>query len=177
MVGANGIRKMRRSRREEHERLPLKTTEMPISLLPSVAGGADSKNYSADLVTRAEPCIFDSSPDCSKCGDAESSAAHSICKIHVPNAGPPADLELQFKSGDVRRSRAVKFSPKWSATRWTYSRLMTEIFQSVRLVIWFSQGESRFIPALFYENKKTAVYAMSLAGRFRVCPKCDSERW
>jgi hypothetical protein len=35
-----------------------------------------STNYSADLATRVEPCIFGGNPDCSQCGCAISSGLH-----------------------------------------------------------------------------------------------------
>lgn len=37
-----------------------------------------SKNYSADLRTRVEPCVFGGHPDCSQCGCSASTAAHWI---------------------------------------------------------------------------------------------------
>lgn len=37
-----------------------------------------SINYSADLATRVEPCIFGGTPDCSQCGCAISVALHAI---------------------------------------------------------------------------------------------------
>jgi len=37
-----------------------------------------SVNYSADLATRVEPCIFGGAPDCSQCGCAISVALHAI---------------------------------------------------------------------------------------------------
>lgn len=37
-----------------------------------------SKNYSADLRTRVEPCVFGGNPDCSQCGCSASAAAHCI---------------------------------------------------------------------------------------------------
>lgn len=37
-----------------------------------------SKNYSADLKTRVEPCVFGGNPDCSQCGCSASAAAHCI---------------------------------------------------------------------------------------------------
>jgi MoaA/NifB/PqqE/SkfB family radical SAM enzyme len=37
-----------------------------------------SANYSADLETRVEPCVFGGSPDCSQCGCAASSGLHWI---------------------------------------------------------------------------------------------------
>jgi MoaA/NifB/PqqE/SkfB family radical SAM enzyme len=40
-----------------------------------------STNYTADLQTRVEPCIFGGAPDCSQCGCAISSGLHSLKKM------------------------------------------------------------------------------------------------
>lgn len=45
-----------------------------------------SANYSADLETRVEPCVFGGTPDCQECGCAASSGLHSIQFVKV--AGP-----------------------------------------------------------------------------------------
>jgi MoaA/NifB/PqqE/SkfB family radical SAM enzyme len=45
-----------------------------------------SANYSADLQTRVEPCVFGGNPDCSQCGCSISSALHWIQGVKV--AGP-----------------------------------------------------------------------------------------
>lgn len=45
-----------------------------------------SVNYSADLETRVEPCVFGGAPDCSQCGCAASSGLHWIRNEKV--AGP-----------------------------------------------------------------------------------------
>ncbi len=45
-----------------------------------------SKNYSADLKTHVEPCVFGGDPDCSQCGCSASAAAHWVSGIRV--AGP-----------------------------------------------------------------------------------------
>jgi hypothetical protein len=45
-----------------------------------------SANYSADLQSHVEPCIFGGSPDCSQCGCAISSGLHWIRTVRV--AGP-----------------------------------------------------------------------------------------
>jgi MoaA/NifB/PqqE/SkfB family radical SAM enzyme len=45
-----------------------------------------SKNYSADLTTRVEPCVFGGNPDCSQCGCSVSAAAHWISEYKL--AGP-----------------------------------------------------------------------------------------
>ncbi len=42
-----------------------------------------SVNYSADLKSRVEPCVFGGSPDCSQCGCAISSALHWIRTIRL----------------------------------------------------------------------------------------------
>jgi organic radical activating enzyme len=45
-----------------------------------------SANYSADLATRVEPCVFGGTPDCSQCGCAISSGLHWVRTIKL--AGP-----------------------------------------------------------------------------------------
>jgi organic radical activating enzyme len=45
-----------------------------------------SKNYSADLRTHVDPCVFGGDPDCSQCGCSVSAAAHWVSGIRV--AGP-----------------------------------------------------------------------------------------
>jgi organic radical activating enzyme len=45
-----------------------------------------SVNYSADLKSRVEPCIFGGTPDCSRCGCIASSGIHWLQQI--PLAGP-----------------------------------------------------------------------------------------
>lgn len=45
-----------------------------------------SVNYSADLKSRVEPCVFGGAPDCSQCGCSISSALHWIQKERI--AGP-----------------------------------------------------------------------------------------
>lgn len=56
-----------------------------------------SANYSADLRSRVEPCVFGGSPDCSQCGCSISSALHWIRTVRV--AGP---LKVDhFVSGSI----------------------------------------------------------------------------
>ena len=45
-----------------------------------------STNYSADLTTRVEPCIFGGTPDCNQCGCVISTGLHRVQKVRV--AGP-----------------------------------------------------------------------------------------
>jgi MoaA/NifB/PqqE/SkfB family radical SAM enzyme len=42
-----------------------------------------STNFSADLTTRVEPCIFGGAPDCSQCGCAISSGLHWLKEVRV----------------------------------------------------------------------------------------------
>ena len=42
-----------------------------------------SVNYTADLKTRVEPCIFGGEPDCSQCGCAISIALHGIQNLKL----------------------------------------------------------------------------------------------
>jgi MoaA/NifB/PqqE/SkfB family radical SAM enzyme len=45
-----------------------------------------SRNISADLKTRVEPCVFGGDPDCSQCGCSASAATHWISEMRL--AGP-----------------------------------------------------------------------------------------
>ena len=45
-----------------------------------------STNYSADLLTRVEPCVLGGSPDCSQCGCIASIGLHAVNSVRV--AGP-----------------------------------------------------------------------------------------
>jgi hypothetical protein len=45
-----------------------------------------SMNYSADLKTHVEPCVFGGNPDCSQCGCSISSALHWMRDVRI--AGP-----------------------------------------------------------------------------------------
>jgi hypothetical protein len=42
-----------------------------------------STNFSADLTTRVEPCIFGGTPDCSQCGCVASSGLHHVQRRKV----------------------------------------------------------------------------------------------
>src|ERR1700747_937928 len=76
-----------------------------------------SVNYSADLQSRVEPCVFGGTPDCSQCGCAISSALHWIKTIKV--AGPVKIdnfITSSIKIGNMAnalRATSVKL-PRWS---------------------------------------------------------------
>jgi organic radical activating enzyme len=75
-----------------------------------------SANYSADLQSGVEPCVFGGSPDCSQCGCAISSGLHAIRS--VPVVGP---LRVgHFVEGSIAAGRLVNRlrskeppSPRW----------------------------------------------------------------
>jgi len=75
-----------------------------------------SANYSADLQTRVEPCVFGGNPDCSQCGCSISSALHWIQGVKV--AGPLRishllNASLSIGSG-VNRMRRNRHQPdRW----------------------------------------------------------------
>jgi hypothetical protein len=79
-----------------------------------------SVNYSADLESRVEPCVFGGAPDCSQCGCAVSNALHWIRTVKV--AGPlKVDHFIQnsIRVGKLvnrlRRTRPPKH-PRWNGT-------------------------------------------------------------
>lgn len=69
-----------------------------------------SVNYSADLQTHVEPCVFGGTPDCSQCGCGASSALHWIQNAKV--VGPVrvshfarASLKIGSAVNGIRRNR------------------------------------------------------------------------
>src|SRR5271155_1783061 len=76
-----------------------------------------SANYSADLKSRVEPCVFGGNPDCSQCGCAISSGLHWVRTIKM--AGPlKVDhfIQSSIKIGaTVNRLRAKSIN----SARWT----------------------------------------------------------
>jgi MoaA/NifB/PqqE/SkfB family radical SAM enzyme len=83
-----------------------------------------SANYSADLRSRVEPCVFGGTPDCSQCGCAISSGLHWIRTM--PVAGP---LKVDhFIGASVKTGRLVnrfrkrplpppRWDPAWAAEK------------------------------------------------------------
>jgi hypothetical protein len=112
-----------------HEQYPklLVTAGMAEALLHPPSSPDDclfskmSANYSADLRSRVEPCVFGGSPDCSQCGCAISSALHWIRTIKV--AGPAkvdhfvrgsiavGNLMNRLRSHSIRPSRWHRRAP------------------------------------------------------------------
>jgi len=64
-----------------------------------------SRNYSADLRSRVEPCVFGGSPDCSQCGCAISTGLHWVRDVNV--AGP---LKIgHFIQGSLNMGRLMNW--------------------------------------------------------------------
>jgi len=79
-----------------------------------------SANYSADLRTRVEPCVFGGNPDCSQCGCAISSGLHWIRGVKF--AGP---LKVDhFIQGSIRIGQLMNRFKQQSAphVRWDSSQ-------------------------------------------------------
>jgi MoaA/NifB/PqqE/SkfB family radical SAM enzyme len=76
-----------------------------------------STNYSADLSTRVEPCIFGGDPDCAQCGCAISSGLHWLKEI--PLAGPLRVKHIALSSATIgsamgKLRRNYRAHPRWS---------------------------------------------------------------
>jgi MoaA/NifB/PqqE/SkfB family radical SAM enzyme len=75
-----------------------------------------STNYSSDLKTLVEPCIFGGAPDCSQCGCAISSGLHWLKGIKVARVVKMETLV----NGSVKVGSIVgKFRRHQAHTRWT----------------------------------------------------------
>ncbi|HWR36649.1 MAG TPA: radical SAM protein [Clostridia bacterium] len=85
-----------------------------------------SVNYSADLATRVQPCIFGGNPDCSQCGCAISGGLHWLAAYRL---GPAklisvGDLVRASMAVGAAVNRVVHKSPK--IERWTPPKLSHE---------------------------------------------------
>jgi hypothetical protein len=80
--------------------------------------------------------------------------------------------DSKIQSADGRFSFEIRGMKKYSALL-NYARLMADVLQNARLVMWFSEKDGRFLPSVYCPDWKTAAFAMAFAGRLRVCPKCS----
>jgi organic radical activating enzyme len=74
-----------------------------------------SVNYSADLKTRVEPCVFGGTPDCQQCGCGISSALHWIKTI--PVAGP-LKVDHLVRASTAVGATAARLSASFEPHRW-----------------------------------------------------------
>ena len=79
-----------------------------------------SVNYSADLNTRVEPCIFGGAPDCAQCGCSASAGLHWLTKVPLV-AGVRLGHFVRFSIavGSLMRRLQPRSSPE---TRWREAR-------------------------------------------------------
>lgn len=74
-----------------------------------------STNYSADLKTRVEPCVFGGDPDCSQCGCAISTGLHWIKDKRVAGLVKIEDIALASTSiGKVAGKLRGLRHPRWT---------------------------------------------------------------
>jgi hypothetical protein len=109
----------------------------------------------------------------SSCVGVSVSSHLKLCFLQpfVKNLAPIEDSVVEFKLKDGARI-SLRSSPRWNATRWNFSGLLRDVFDDAKFVIWHSEKENRFIPALYCSNRKTAAFIVQFMGRIRVCPKC-----
>lgn len=73
-----------------------------------------SKNYSADLRTHVEPCVFGGDPDCAQCGCSASAASHWVSGMRI--AGPLRAKHLM--RGSMAIGSAVARLQRLAAPAW-----------------------------------------------------------
>jgi MoaA/NifB/PqqE/SkfB family radical SAM enzyme len=85
-----------------------------------------SVNYSADLRTRVEPCVFGGNPDCSQCGCSISSALHWIREVKIAGplkVGHMVRTSLAVGSAVSRLRRDASAPDRWqTGARYSVSR-------------------------------------------------------
>ena len=83
-----------------------------------------SVNYSADLKSRVEPCIFGGTPDCAQCGCAISIGLHAVQQVRVAGFITVSDL---VKASTTIGSVVNRFRPDLdNPVRWKQGTLPTE---------------------------------------------------
>lgn len=94
-----------------------------------------STNYSADLQTRVEPCIFGGTPDCSQCGCAISSGLHWLKTIKVARLMKIETLvNCSVGLGSIlgKLRREYRAHPRWAVPP-SSDRDLVQIEQRTRL--------------------------------------------
>jgi MoaA/NifB/PqqE/SkfB family radical SAM enzyme len=77
-----------------------------------------SMNYSADLRTRVEPCVFGGNPDCSQCGCSISSALHWVREVKLTGPLKVGHLvQSALSVGSTMGKLRTEFRPpnRWQA--------------------------------------------------------------
>ena len=75
-----------------------------------------STNYTADLRTRVEPCIFGGNPDCSQCGCAISTGLHGVKQVRLAHLVKVEDIALTSAAiGTFVGRLRGRNHPRWKA--------------------------------------------------------------
>lgn len=91
-----------------------------------------SKNYSADLRTHVEPCVFGGNPDCSQCGCSASAATHWIAGTRL--LGPLKAkhlLHASMRIGSAMARLQQMALPAWRERRESVPKPPGELVQIV----------------------------------------------
>jgi MoaA/NifB/PqqE/SkfB family radical SAM enzyme len=86
-----------------------------------------SVNYTADLKTRVEPCIFGGDPDCSQCGCAVSAGFHWMGNLPVKG---PLNMRHIVNSSVAIGSVLGRFRPGFRELRWNDKKPVQSITDS-----------------------------------------------
>ena len=89
-----------------------------------------STNFSADLRTRVEPCVFGGNPDCSQCGCSISSALHWIRDVKVAGplrVGDLVNASLKVGAGVARLRQDRNVPARWEAQPAAYDSSLVQI--------------------------------------------------
>lgn len=101
-----------------------------------------SANYSADLRSRVEPCVFGGSPDCSQCGCAISTGLHWVREVNV--VGPVKIDHLVVASLRIGRTVNWLRAKDPSPPRWTSrSSSSPTLHSSSRELVQIGSGNER----------------------------------
>jgi organic radical activating enzyme len=79
-----------------------------------------STNYSADLKSRVEPCVFGGNPDCTQCGCAISSGLHAVKQLRLGGLVRVEDIALSSSAigtfvGKLRGRKHPRWKPERTA--------------------------------------------------------------
>ena len=100
-----------------------------------------SINYSADLQTHVEPCVFGGTPDCSQCGCSISSALHWIRDVKI--AGPVKVGHLVRASLSVGSAMRKLRSDGDAPNRWDAGARLVGQKTSLVQIQSHGEGEAR----------------------------------
>lgn len=178
---------------------PLHTVTLSLPVIVEVAAGDSSKNVAGRAIfLSGQPWVQ------TVRGDDVKRRLRTIFKpgeihlyagvLQLKQALDVGDeLAIQIASGKIREFvrvpnqtlvinvAAKKAEMKREGINWGYSgflnfsRLVAQMIEKARLVMWFSERDGRILPALYCPDWITAAYLIGVMGRMQVCgnPKCN----